>query len=323
MNSEIEPDDAINKIIALSNQIDAIKQIDYPQGERTKHLLETRIKNFVRATFQDDEKKLEDLAQDRTSHQKPLSGSRDDELITQINYETDLEILQNHLIGFKDELELFKSSREKRKQSSSQEQSVSSTSPRIQLGPNSTYVAAGNITGSNIGHDNKIDNSQYKNANIYPTLKRDSGLLDIIAPILMNRFGKEKLKKGAIISIILGILPFISGVLIPSISKFSIDLGLFIGICAIGGLLIVLGIILIKVTVYYDFMSCKACKGEFTYDETGTPQTEETKTRWGFNEVTYRHYKCRDCGNIKKTRTINEFNNNGERIASSGEIEVP
>ena len=69
-------------------------------------------------------------------------------------------------------------------------------------------------------------------------------------------------------------------------------------------------------------MTCKVCKKEFTYNEIGTPQTEETKTRWGYNEVTYRQYQCNNCGNIKKTSSIVGFDKKGKEIDSSGEIEI-
>jgi hypothetical protein len=322
VEADTDPEYAIDQLEPFFREIADLKQDDCESLNSEKSVTELMIdiRGWLRTYFRDDDKKYRDLENDRRSYAKKHSFDPDDPLTRQKNYEYDLDLIKFNLNAYKKELESIINFKKKRSE-------LPSAPPASQViqGPNSTYVAAGSITGSNVGHNNKIDYSQYKNAKIYPTLKRDFGLLDIISPILMNRFEKGTLKKGGIISIILGILPLISGFLSSFLSsgKFSLPSSFVIWMYIIGILLIVLGIILINVTKYYDFMLCKVCKKEFTYEETGTPHTEETKTRWGYNEVTYRQYKCRVCGNIKKTRSIKEFDKEGKLIASSGEIELP
>jgi len=129
MNSDIDPDDAIEKIIAFSNQIDAIYQMDYTQGGKTKSLLETRIKNFVGATFKDGDKKLQDLDKNRYSHTIHVFSKDEEELVRQKNYEADLEVFSNHLIAYKDELELRNGSRKKKNQTSLSKTTIKENEP--------------------------------------------------------------------------------------------------------------------------------------------------------------------------------------------------
>jgi hypothetical protein len=121
MNTNIDPDDAIKKIIDFSNQIDALLDIPYNEGRPVKEQLNTRIRAFVRTAFIDDDKKIQDYETDLRSNNRVFVYTEESEETKQKRYQKDLEIMRNHLIGYKDELELLNKSRKKKKHSSSQE----------------------------------------------------------------------------------------------------------------------------------------------------------------------------------------------------------
>jgi len=116
--NEIDPSNAINKIILYTDQIENLLQIPAPEGERVKTQLETRIKGFVRAVFKDDDKKIQDLEKDCNSRKSryPM-GERSQQLW----YVIDLEVLKDHLLAYKEELELMNKSRDTTSQLISQE----------------------------------------------------------------------------------------------------------------------------------------------------------------------------------------------------------
>jgi hypothetical protein len=118
INSDIDPDDAINKIITFSNQIDSLINMPYNEGEVVKDQLNTRIRTFVRYTFKDDEKKFLDYNNDLRSSQIVFVSSEESEEIKQKRYQKYLETMRNHLISYKDELELLSNSRKKKGESS-------------------------------------------------------------------------------------------------------------------------------------------------------------------------------------------------------------
>ncbi|MFA5330751.1 MAG: hypothetical protein WC342_00080 [Methanoregula sp.] len=110
MNSEIDPDEAIKKIDIYLEEIDTLLEESYSQGEGAKKRLNTKIRGFLRGTFKDDEAKLRDLETDRFS-QVALEKTK------QKKFVADLEIMKNHLVAYKEELELFSSSRKRKSQS--------------------------------------------------------------------------------------------------------------------------------------------------------------------------------------------------------------
>lgn len=114
MNPNIDPDDAINKIIAFSNQIDPLLNMTYKEGEAVKTQLNTRIKAFVRTAFKDDDKKIQDYDNDIRSNNRRFVYTEESEETKQKRYLKDLEIMRNHLIGYKDELELLSNSIKKK-----------------------------------------------------------------------------------------------------------------------------------------------------------------------------------------------------------------
>jgi predicted nucleotide-binding protein len=120
MNIGIEPEDAINKIIDFANQIDALTNLSYESGKPVKEQLNTRIRAFIRATFKDDKEKLQDYDSEIKSHHRVFVPTKESEEEIQKHYLEDLAIMRNHLIGFKDELELFLYSRKKKNRAQSQ-----------------------------------------------------------------------------------------------------------------------------------------------------------------------------------------------------------
>jgi predicted nucleotide-binding protein len=116
--NEIDPSNAINKIILYTDQIENLLQIPAPEGERVKTQLETRIKGFVRAVFKDDDKKIQDLEKDRNSRKSRYPRG---ERSQQLWYVIDLDVLKDHLLAYKEELELMNKSRDTTSQLISQE----------------------------------------------------------------------------------------------------------------------------------------------------------------------------------------------------------
>ena len=75
--------------------------------------LEINIRGFVRTNFKDDDKKLEDLENDRSAYLKKHLFDPVDAVTRQKNYENDLDIIKFHLIAYKTELESINISRRK------------------------------------------------------------------------------------------------------------------------------------------------------------------------------------------------------------------
>jgi hypothetical protein len=127
INSDIDPDDAINKIIAFSNQIDSLIDMSYKDGEAVKDQLNTRMRAFVRSTFKDAEKKFKDYNNDMRS--RVFVYSEESEETKQKRYQKSLETMRNHLISYKDELELLSNSRKKKSEPSTKEIINENSSP--------------------------------------------------------------------------------------------------------------------------------------------------------------------------------------------------
>ena len=115
MEPDTDPDYAINQIDSFLRNIDDLQQMDYenPDAEREKTKLEINIRSFLRTNFKDDDKKLQDLADDRSSYISGHLFDPDNAITKQRNYENDLELIKYHLIAYKMELESIKNSRQK------------------------------------------------------------------------------------------------------------------------------------------------------------------------------------------------------------------
>jgi hypothetical protein len=146
MNSDIDPDDAINKIIAFSNQIDALSKVTYNEGEAVKTQLNTRIKAFVQTAFKDDDKKIKAYDIEINKNHRVFVAGTESEETKQKRYQKDLEIMRNHLIGYKDELELISNSRKKKNQQPLRESSKDSEPKKYSLAE-IYYVGIGGLVG--------------------------------------------------------------------------------------------------------------------------------------------------------------------------------
>jgi predicted nucleotide-binding protein len=162
MNADIEPDVAIEEIIRYSNHIDPLLKMSYRDGERVKTQLNTRIRAFVRAAFIDDDKKISDYERDLESHAIFISPTSE---LLQKKYVEDLETMRDHLITYKEELELLSKSRKRISQSVSQNTTASNETRRMAIfspaipipSPTEEYVIdkKGNI-GTREKNSNKI-----------------------------------------------------------------------------------------------------------------------------------------------------------------------
>lgn len=118
MNSKIDPDVGIKKIDTYLEEVETLLTLPYNQGEKRKDQLERKIKGFIQAVFKDDEIKIQYFDSDR-SYRTSIEGTK------QKKYIKDLETIKNHLLAFKDELELFSSSRKNPSERSHKEYSLS------------------------------------------------------------------------------------------------------------------------------------------------------------------------------------------------------
>jgi hypothetical protein len=187
-------------------------------------------------------------------------------------------------------------------------------------------VTNSNFEGiSNIGHDGNIVNPTNVKTTIYKTNKPDRRLYENISPYLMEKYGRKKLTISGFISILLSILPIISGFksLLPSSNAFTViiidvfptfPMSYGLWLILLGFVLFLAGIFLAQVPRFYDITICEKCKKEYAYEEVGTPKIEETKTRWGYNEVTTRYDKCRFCGHERERVSVEKFDKKGNKI---------
>jgi hypothetical protein len=119
--NEIIPENAIISITSYVNQIDNLIPMTYSQGDRVKTQLKTRVRGFVRAIFRDDDKKIDDFEKDCVSRKRRLSSGQ---LTEQAIYAIDLECMKDHLLAYKEELELVSESKRKLNQQISGDKSV-------------------------------------------------------------------------------------------------------------------------------------------------------------------------------------------------------
>jgi len=112
---DTDPEYAIDQINSFISKIADLQQIDCenPDSEREITKLKINIRGFLRANFKDDDKKLKDLEKDRSSFATRHFLDPTDPVTRQRNYENDLELIKNHLIVYKAELESINYSRRK------------------------------------------------------------------------------------------------------------------------------------------------------------------------------------------------------------------
>lgn len=116
MEPDTDPEYAIDQINSFISKIADLQQMDCenPDSESEIAKLKINIRGFLRANFKDDDKKLKDLEKDRSSFATRHFLDPIDPVTRQRNYENDLELIKNHLIVYKTELESINYSRRKR-----------------------------------------------------------------------------------------------------------------------------------------------------------------------------------------------------------------
>lgn len=107
MNIKIDPKQALNNVNALIEKADKLLEMSYKGGSRGKKQLNTEIVAFLRAVFIDDNEKLDDYYYDLNHVYVGILGVEDSEEKQQEDYIEDLETMENHLVGYKQELELI------------------------------------------------------------------------------------------------------------------------------------------------------------------------------------------------------------------------
>jgi hypothetical protein len=112
---ETDPAYAIDQIDSFLMTIGDLQQNDCenPDNEREITKLVINIRGLLRTNFKDDDKKLKDLENDRSSYSTKHFSDPDDAITRQKNYEYDLDIIKYHLIAYKTELESIDNSRRK------------------------------------------------------------------------------------------------------------------------------------------------------------------------------------------------------------------
>ncbi|MDO9035040.1 MAG: nucleotide-binding protein, partial [Methanoregula sp.] len=115
MQHHTDPTYAIDQIDAFLSKIDYLQQLDCenPDGEREITKLEINIRGFLRTYFKEYKEKLQDLKNDRSDYITKHFFDPDNLVNDQRDYENDLEIIKNHLIAYKTELESINNSRRK------------------------------------------------------------------------------------------------------------------------------------------------------------------------------------------------------------------
>jgi hypothetical protein len=112
MNEDIRPEKALNDVNLLIEKADTLLKLSYKESSKEKERLNTKIEGFIRAVFKDDNEKLEDYWFKLNHSHLGIVGIEYSEEEQQERYIEDLEIMKNHLLAYKDELELILDSRE-------------------------------------------------------------------------------------------------------------------------------------------------------------------------------------------------------------------
>ncbi|MBS3158382.1 hypothetical protein J4206_03780 [Candidatus Woesearchaeota archaeon] len=167
---------------------------------------------------------------------------------------------------------------------------------------NSSYINAGNLNNSNIINHNIIDNAKRYNIS-----KREISFIKNLSINLINRFGEKKLKVIAIISFIVSVITYISGIAttIPEVfhppqwlPKISIDWMPYIML--LPTLLLGLGVFLVTIVKYKYESRCTNCKEFYALEEVGDADVKEVEAYEGVHQTITRTYKCNKCGNIEQ-----------------------
>lgn len=107
MNPKINPRKALKKVDTLIKENEKLLQKSCFDGSNEKSRLNTRIEGLIRATFIDDNEKLGDYYYDLNSSHITSSNFEINDEILQEDYIRELKIMYNHLLAYKDEIELI------------------------------------------------------------------------------------------------------------------------------------------------------------------------------------------------------------------------
>lgn len=168
-------------------------------------------------------------------------------------------------------------------------------SSSINVGSNNKF---GN--GNVIGNNNEIVINQ-GNSVTYEGDKENTFILEIIAPFLIKKYGKQNVGIVGLISLVSGFITIMVWMnsasanklytFLPDIETLNPQWVLYLSIS-----LLILGLLLLSVLTYHSNTQCKKCKKEFAYDESKDPKIEEVKTSRGTRVKTTRYYQCKFCG---------------------------
>ena len=106
MNEKINPKEALKRLEKHLEKVEDLLKKNYKEGGEEKSALIISIQGFVRAVFKDDDKKLEDFKKARP-FRIYVGGTPIDENEEQGYYLEHLKKIKNHLLTFKEELEII------------------------------------------------------------------------------------------------------------------------------------------------------------------------------------------------------------------------
>ena len=152
----------------------------------------------------------------------------------------------------------------------------------------------------------------YDNVKKYKGKKLDTGIYDVIAPILMEKIGEKRLTIFGVIDIpisLLGIFGWFKGT--QNINGFLdwIPALPYNFVIYISSVLLVLGAIALGSVAFFYHTKCKneQCKKTYAYGEHVLPDVEEVDGREGTHIYTKREFKCKYCGHIDKREDEPDF----------------
>jgi hypothetical protein len=158
---------------------------------------------------------------------------------------------------------------------------------------------------------------------VYKAPKKDTTILNVVAPYLVTNYSRKQIGIVSIVSFIAGLFTIATGIksLLPPItnSKFTIwPFDMIPSIPNYGTLILIVGfvllfvfILLISVVNYQNITRCDNCERDFGYEEIGSPKEIETPTRFGFNVETIHNFQCKFCGHKDEYSEIHEYDKEG------------
>jgi len=140
---------------------------------------------------------------------------------------------------------------------------------------------------------------------IYKVNKENVIIEKIIAPHLINNYGKKKVGIVGVITSIAGLIAIFTWVNSISFGKVFSYLPAFPEsvskfVLVFGIILLLVGILLLNAVNYHSSTKCKKCGKDFAYEEIEYPVRQDTETKEGIWRTETRTYECKYCGNVEK-----------------------